>query len=53
MFRVSKGDRSSVQNYLVVFTDGRSNIPVDTWKQAMLARDQGIRIIAVSSILQS
>ncbi len=42
MFRPDRGDRPNVPNYLVVLTDGKSNQPDETWREAMTARDQGI-----------
>jgi hypothetical protein len=47
MFTSAAGDRPLVPNYLVVITDGKSNVPNATWEQAMLARAAGITIISV------
>ena len=47
MFITSRGDRSQVDNYLVIFTDGRSNDADATWTEALEARKQGIKILAV------
>ena len=48
MFVTSNGDRSGVNNVLIVLTDGRSNIiPEETIPQADEARNRDIRVMAV------
>ena len=46
MLTSSNGDRRNVPNYLVVLTDGRSDNKDSTWREAQLARQAGIHIIA-------
>lgn len=48
MFQSANGDRSGIQNYLVIMTDGMSDNTTQTWQEAVAARNAGIRIIAVS-----
>ena len=43
MFVEKKGDRPDVDNVLIVMTDGGSDVPPETIKEAQLARDTGMR----------
>ena len=48
MFVSGNGDRSGVNNVLMLLTDGRSNVsPEETIPQANEARNRGIRVMAV------
>ena len=47
MFRTDRGDRPNAPNYLIVFTDGRSDDQSATWREAKLARDAGIHVTTV------
>ena len=46
MFTPNNGDRFNVPNYIVILTDGRSDNRDSTWREAQLARQAGIHIIA-------
>ena len=49
MFQENQGDRSSVPNFMVIFTDGNSNINPDrTIPEAIAARVAGVHTIVVS-----
>ena len=49
MFTVANGDRLNVPNFVIIITDGQSNInPTQTLPEAIEARISGIHIIVVS-----
>ena len=46
IFRVDKGDRDAVPNYLIIFTDGTPTVrQLDTIPEAVAARIAGIQVI--------
>lgn len=47
VFTSGRGDRSNSPNIAVVVTDGASNDPAATLREAALARAQGITLLAV------
>jgi collagen type VI alpha len=47
MFTAENGDRPLVPNYLVVITDGKSDAPNATWREAMTIRREGVTVFAV------
>lgn len=47
LFDVDRGDRRDVTNIGVVILDGRSNNEDETWDEAILARDEGITMLAI------
>ena len=47
MFIRDAGDQSGVRNIAVIITDGRSNDEMETWQEAIQARQQGIHLISV------
>lgn len=49
IFRADQGDRQNVPNYLIIITDGNSNIRrEETLTQAIAARIEGIHIVTVA-----
>ena len=46
MFTSNNGDRSNMQNYIVILTDGRSDNRDATWRETQAARQAGIHIIS-------
>ncbi len=49
MFQPNQGDRSNIQNYLVIFTDGKSNNREETWQEAMRARNEVMLFYIISN----
>ena len=47
LFTAANGSRPNVPKFMIVITDGLSNFPIDTWKQAIAARQAAIQIVSV------
>ncbi|XP_045165576.2 uncharacterized protein LOC123529337 [Mercenaria mercenaria] len=47
MFTTQAGDRPTAPNFALVITDGQSDNPADTKKQADLVKNQGIHVLAL------
>ena len=50
-FTAARGDRPDVPNVLVLITDGNSNDPEATFREAYLAKAAGIHIITVGMFI--
>lgn len=51
MFTAANGDRAGVPNYLVIMTDGRPDNETAAWSESIRARNMGITIVAVRTLL--
>ena len=47
MFAVEHGDRKDIQNVILLLTDGKSDNPSDTMREALECKKAGIHIVVV------